>query len=285
MIEKLPFGRTGHDSTRTIFGGVALKQATQAEADRALDLLLEYGLNHIDTSPMYGNSEVLIKPWLARHRQDFFLATKTTERLYPKARDQIHRSLDRLGVDHVDLLQFHNLTDIVDWQNTMGPGGALEAVVEAREQGLTRFLGVSGHGLAAPRMHRWSLERFDLDAVLLPYNYLLMQNPDYAAAFDELVALCRQRNVAVQTMKSIGRRWWGDPPRRYVTWYEPLADPAAIDMALHWAMDRPDIFLMTVGDVGLLPAFLQAANRFLARPPAVDMEQLVARYKMKPLFV
>jgi aryl-alcohol dehydrogenase-like predicted oxidoreductase len=285
VIEKLAFGRTGHQSTRVIFGGVALKRATRAEVDRALDLLLEYGINHIDTSPMYGDSEMLIKPWMARHRHDFFLATKTTERLYQKARDQIHRSLERLGVDHVELLQFHNLTDIVDWQNTLGPGGALEAVIEAREQGLTRFIGVSGHGLDAPRMHRWSMEHFDFDSVLLPYNYLLMQNREYATAFEKLVTLCQERNVAVQTMKSIGRRWWGDQPRQHVTWYQPLTEQAAIDTALHWAMDRPGIFLMTVGDVKLLPKFLQAASRFQAGPSVVEMEELVAQYEMKPLFV
>lgn len=284
MIDRQPFGRTGHLSTRTIFGAVALRGATQAEADRTLELLLEYGVNHIDTAPMYGVSELRIGPWMERYRYHFFLATKTDQRLYQKARDQIHLSLERLRVDHADLLQLHNLTDIVDWENTMGPEGALKALVEAREQGLTSLLGVTGHGMVAPKMLKRSLERFDFDTILLPYNYLMMQNPEYSDDFESLLALCQEHNVAVQTMKAIGRGLWGDKPRTHVTWYEPLQDQTAIDKMVHWTLSRPGIFLNTAGDLQVLPKVLDAASRFQSAPSDEEMREVVFEQEMVPLF-
>ena len=210
MISKQPFGRTGHASTRVIFGAYALSKATQAEADGVLELLQEYGVNHIDTAPIYGNAEKRIGPWMEEHRGDFFLAAKTRNRAYQAAWDDLRRSLDRLRVDYVDLWQMHGLTNPQGWEKAMGPDGALEALVEARDNGLVRFLGVTGHGLKVPAMHLRSLERFDFDSVLLPYNHSLMLNPRYAADFEALVARCRERQVAVQTIKSIARRPWGE---------------------------------------------------------------------------
>jgi len=284
MIAKQPFGRTGHLSSRTIFGAAALGSVTQEEADRTLDLLLEYGVNHIDTAASYGNAEERIGPWMRRYRKHFFLATKTGERTYQKARDEIHRSLERLQVDQVDLLQLHNLVDPEEWEIAMGPGGALEAVVEAREQGLVRFIGVTGHGLTVARMHKRSLERSDFDSVLLPYSYVLMQNPQYAADFNDLMALCQQRNVAVQTIKSIVRRPWGPTPQNRHTWYEPLEDQEAIDKAVHWVLSRPGIFLNTVGDIHVLPKVLNAASRFRAAPSDEEMKAVMAGAQMAPLF-
>ena len=213
MIPKLVFGRTGHLSTRIIFGGAALGRVTQAEADRTLDVLLQYGINHIDVARNYGDAELRVGPWMKQHRKDFFLATKTQERTYAKAKEQIHESLERLQTDHVDLLQLHFLIDPAEWEVALGPGGALEAAVEAREQGLVRFIGVTGHEIVAPTTHLRSLTRFDFDTVLLPYNYLLMQNPRYAADFEVLAKLCAERNVPVQTIKGLARRLWGDGPR------------------------------------------------------------------------
>jgi aryl-alcohol dehydrogenase-like predicted oxidoreductase len=180
VISMQPFGRTGHGSTRVIFGSYAVSEATQAEADRVLELLLEYGVNHIDTARMYGNAGERIGPWLEKHRDRFFIATKTRSRTRRGARDDLRRSLDRLRVDHVDLWQMHGLTRPGGWDRAMGPGGALEAFLEARDKGLARFLGVTGHGFKAPAMHLRSLERFDFDTVLVPYNYSLMQKPRYA---------------------------------------------------------------------------------------------------------
>jgi aryl-alcohol dehydrogenase-like predicted oxidoreductase len=285
MIPKATFGRTGHQSTRTIFGAAALGDVTQAQADRTMELLLRYGVNHIDTAASYGDSEPRLGPWLERQQADFFLATKTGERTYQAAYDQIRRSLERLRVDRVDLIQLHNLVDPKEWETALGPGGALEAAVRAREEGLVRFIGVTGHGTTVAAMHRRSLERFDFDSVLLPYNYPMMQNRQYAADFEALVALSQERGVAVQTIKAITRAPWGDRPHTAATWYEPLRDPAAIDLAVHWVLGRPGLFLNTVGDIDVLPLVLDAAERFRERPSEEAMEELEKQQVMEPLFV
>jgi aryl-alcohol dehydrogenase-like predicted oxidoreductase len=285
MIATRPFGRTGHDSTCTIFGAAALSRVSQDEADRTLELLLQYGVNHIDTAASYGDSELRIGPWMSAHRQHFFLATKTGERTAQKARDQIHRSLERLRVDRVDLIQLHNLVDPQEWETALGPGGALEAAVEARDQGLVRFIGVTGHGVTVAAQHRRSLERFDFDSVLLPYSYVLMQNPQYAADFEALMAVCQARNVAVQTIKAIVRAPWGDRAHTRATWYEPLEDQADIDRAVHWVIGRPGVFLNTAGDIHVLPKVLDAASRFEARPTDDEMRAAAEQQEMAPLFV
>lgn len=285
MIATAPFGRTGHNSTRAIFGAAALSRVTQEEADRTLELLLQYGINHIDTAASYGDSELRIGPWMAEHRSRFFLATKTGERTYQQARDEIRRSLERLRVDSVDLIQLHNLVDPHEWEQALAPGGALEAAVEAREQGLVRFIGVTGHGVTVAAQHRRALERFPFDSVLLPYSYVLMYNPQYAADFEALATICCERGVALQTIKSITQAPWGERDRAYATWYAPLEDQADIDLAVHWVLGRPEAFLNTVGDITLLPRVLDAASRFSARPDDEAMERLVAQRHMEPLFV
>lgn len=286
MIPKMMFGRTGHESTRTLFGAAALGHVTQAEADATLEVLLRYGVNHIDTAYSYGEAEDRIGPWMAAHRKDFFLATKTGERTYQAARAQIRRSLERLRVDYVDLIQLHNLVDPAEWETAMGEEGALRAAIEAREEGLVRFIGVTGHGVTAPRMHLKSLERFDFDSVLLPCNYLMMKNPQYAADFEALLKVARERNVAVQTIKSLAVGPWGEKPRTRSTWYEPLEDQADIDRAVHWLLGaQPQVFLNTSGDIHLLPRILDAASRFREAPSDDEMEAMVARLGMQPLFV
>ncbi len=285
MIPTAPFGRTGHHSTRAIFGAAALSRVSQEEADRTLELLLQYGVNHIDTAASYGDSELRIGPWMREHRSRFFLATKTGERTYQRARDEIRRSLERLRVDSVDLIQLHNLVDPQEWEQALGPGGALEASIEARDQGLVRFIGVTGHGVTVAAQHRRALERFPFDSVLLPYSYILMQNPQYAADFEALAAVCRERGVAIQTIKSITQAPWGEREHVHATWYAPLEDQADIDLAVHWVLGRPEMFLNTVGDIYLLPKVLDAASRFQARPADEEMERLVAERHMAPLFV
>jgi aryl-alcohol dehydrogenase-like predicted oxidoreductase len=285
MIEKMAFGRTGHLSTRTIFGAAALGGVTQAEADRTMELLMERGVNHIDTAASYGDSELRLGPWMKRYRDQFFLATKTGERTYAAARDQFHRSLERLQTETVDLIQLHFLLDPEEWQIAMGPGGALEAVIEAREQGLVRYIGVTGHEIPIAERHMESLERFDFDSVLLPYNYPVMQNPTYARDFEKLVAVCRARNVAVQTIKGLARGPWGDKERTRACWYEPFEDQADIDRAVHWVLGRPGVFLNTAGDIHILPKILDAAERFERRPSDAEMERMIARTETVPLFV
>ena len=284
MIERRPFGRTGHLSTVTLFGAAALARASQDDADRALEVLLRYGVNHIDTAARYGDSELRIGPWMARHRNDFFLATKTGSRTAREAREDIYRSLERLRVDHVDLIQLHALWHPDDWDQTMAAGGALEAVVEAREQGLARFIGVTGHGWAIPVMHRRSLARFDFDSVLLPYNIFFHRDQRYRQTFEEVLAICRERNVAVQVIKSIARGPWAAAERTHTTWYQPLEAPADLDRAVHWALGIPGIFLNTAGDLALLPCFLDAASRFERRPTDAEMTGMLESARMTSLF-
>ena len=285
MIPTTPFGRTGHESTRIIFGAAALSRVSQADADRTMELVRRHGINHIDTAASYGEAEVRLGPWLAKHRDEFFVATKTGERTAAAAHDQIRRSLERLRIDQIDLIQLHNLVEPDEWETAMGPGGALEAVVAARDEGLVRFIGVTGHGVTIAAMHLRSLGRFPFDSVLLPYNYPMMQNPDYVADFEALAALCQQQNVAIQTIKAITRAPWGDRPATAATWYEPLRDQGSINLAVHWVLGRPGIFLNTVGDIELLPKVFEAAERFESRPSDEDMLDWSRQMDLVPLFV
>jgi aryl-alcohol dehydrogenase-like predicted oxidoreductase len=284
-IPTLAFGRTGHRSARTIFGAASLSQVTQEAADRTLEVLLRHGVNHIDTAASYGDAELRIRPWLNREPGRFFLATKTDARTKREARDELHRSLDRLGVDHVDLWQLHNLADPIEWDTALSPGGVIEAAVEARAEGLVRFIGVTGHGAQIAANHRRSLERFDFDSVLLPYNFVTMQLPYYAENFEALARTCAERNVAMQTIKSIALRPWLGREHTRTTWYEPLEDQADIDRAVWWVLGRPGIFLNTVGDIDVLPRVLDAAERFDKRPVDAEMSSMLERAKAEPLFV
>jgi aryl-alcohol dehydrogenase-like predicted oxidoreductase len=282
VIEKLPFGRTGHESTRTIFGAAALmsEQTTRADADRALALVLEHDLNHIDVAASYGDAEEWIAPWLAEHRDRFFLATKTGERERRGAHDGIRRSLERMGVDRIDLIQLHNLVDRGEWETALGPGGALEALVEARDEGLVGFIGVTGHGLDVCERHLQSLDEFAFDSVLFPYNYAQLQDERYADSVERLIAACEERGVAMQTIKSLskGRRRGDAEPG--AAWYEPVTDPAEIREVVAWTLARPGIFLNTVSDLDLLPHVLEAAHDPGAKPSDERMDEL----EMRPLF-
>ncbi len=284
MIPRIPFGRTGHMSSRTLFGAAALSSVTQDEADRTMALLMEHGVNHIDTAASYGDAELRLGPWLERERDRFFLATKTGERRYEPALAEIRRSLERLRVEQVDLIQLHNLVDEAEWKVAMGPGGALEAAIEAREEGLVRFIGVTGHGTEVAAMHLRSLQAFDFDSVLLPYSYSMMQNPQYAREFETLMDVCRQRNVAVQTIKAVVHRPYRDQERTHATWYKPLVDQQAIDREVHWVLGRPGMFLNTVGDINILPMVLDAAERFQQRPTDEEMQSAHRRLGIEPLF-
>jgi aryl-alcohol dehydrogenase-like predicted oxidoreductase len=285
MIPRMPFGATGQESSRVIFGAAALGSVTKADADRALDLLVSHGVNHIDVAASYGDAELRVATWLRRNPGMFFLATKTGERTYRGAREEIRRSLDRLGVDRIDSIQLHNLVDVIEWETALGPNGALEAAIEAREEGLVRFIGVTGHGLSVPEMHRRSLERFPFDSVLAPYNFVQMRDPRYAQTFEALAAVCVERRVALQTIKSLALRRWEGRPKTASTWYEPLRDQSDIDLGVHWVLGRPEAFLLTTGDVEVLPRLLDAAERFEQRPPDEAMAELVARRQLQPLFV
>ncbi|HEX3506890.1 MAG TPA: aldo/keto reductase [Candidatus Dormibacteraeota bacterium] len=285
-IARAGFGRTGHQSSRVIFGAAALGSVSQDIADRTLEVLMRHGINHIDVAASYGDAELRVKPWLRGAARDtFFLATKTGERKAAGAREELHRSLDRLGVDHVDLWQLHNLADPIEWDIALSPGGAVEAAAEAREQGLVKWIGVTGHGAQIAATHRRSIARFDFDSVLLPYNFVTMQSPYYAENFEALVAACAERGTAVQTIKSIALRPWEGRTHTRTTWYQPLEDQPDIDLAVWWVLGRPGVFLNTVGDVDLLPRVLDAAERFEQRPDDAAMQSLMQRAKAEALFV
>lgn len=285
MIETIPFGSTGHHSTRTLFGAAALGGMRQEKADQVLATAREFGLNHIDTAASYGDAELRLAPFLSRHRDEVFLATKTGERSYAGARDSIARSLERMGVEQVDMIQLHNLVDADEWETALGAGGALEACVEARERGQVRFIGVTGHGTRVAAMHRRSLERFAFDSVLLPYNYAMMSQPEYAADFEALYELCQQRGIAVQTIKSVARRrWQGNEGPRF-SWYEPLRDPEALERAVGYVLARPGLFLNTSSDATLLPLILDAAQRAVPAPSPSALSADIGKFAIEPLFV
>jgi predicted aldo/keto reductase-like oxidoreductase len=284
MIPRKAFGRTGHESSRTIFGAVALAGLSQDEVNRTLETLLKYGNNHIDTAADYGDSELQLGPWMNDHREKFFLATKTGKRTYQEAKDELHRSLERLKVDHVDLWQMHHLVNPEEWKAAMGSGGTLDAFIEAKEQGLTRFIGVTGHGLAAPRMHLRSLEVYPFDSVLLPYNFVMMKNPQYAADFQTLIDRCVKSKTAIQTIKAITKGPLDEKPKKYAVWYDPLETEDGIEHAVHWVLGNPNVFLNMAGDIRLLEKILAAAETFEGRPSDEIMEADLEKYGITSLF-
>ena len=287
MIERAPFGRTGHDSSRVIFGAAGVARADQETADRLLPLLLRHGVNHIDTAAAYGDAELRIAPWLAQHRETFFLATKTGARDGDGARESLEKSLTRMGVDHVDLIQLHNLVEDDEWETVHARGGALESLVQAREEGLVRFIGVTGHGLRIAGMHLRSLQRFDYDSVLLPYNFTLLQDAGYRADVETLLELCAERDVAVQTIKSIARRRWQAPRaqgEKRQSWYEPLTDPDAIARAVRFVLDRPRLFVDSSSAIDQLPHVLAAAEAAATPPTDEALAADVSAFDMAPLF-
>lgn len=284
QIDQLPFGRTGHLSTRLLLGAAAFSDVTQAEADATMDIAMAYGINHVDTAASYGAAEDRLGDWIKRNGRPFFLATKTGERSAAAAREEIHRSLDRLNVDHVDLIQLHHLVDPEEWETALGPGGALEAAIAARDEGLVRFIGITGHGWTVAASHRRALDRFDFDSVLLPYSYTMMQNEAYRADFEALYAACRARNVAIQAIKTMVHTPWDGAHQTRATWYRPLEDQAAIDTAVQWALGREGIFLNTVGDIHVLPRMLDAASRYAGPIADETMAAQVEAMAMRPLF-
>jgi len=285
MIERRPFGRTGHDSSRVIFGAAALGGMRQDKADQVLATVHAGGINHLDTAASYGESELRLAPFLAEHRQEVFLATKTGERTGDGARAELERSLTRLGVDHVDLIQLHNLVEPDELAVAHGSGGAVEALARARDEGLVRNIGVTGHGLRIADAHLLSLERFDFASVLLPYSHVLLRDPAYATSVERLLDLCAERNVAVQTIKAVARRRWEpDSSDRKFSWYQPLPAGGALDRAVAFVLANPQVFLNTSSDATLLEATIAAAQGTPAVPSRPDLDADVAAHDMTPLF-
>jgi len=255
------------------------------QADAILDLLLEYGINHIDTAAAYSDSEVRIGHWMREHRGHFFLATKTGDRTYKGARASLERSLERLKVDQIALIQLHNLVEEAEWQTTFGPQGALKALIEARAQDLVRFIGVTGHGSQVAAMHRRSLEQFAFDSVLFPYNFTMLAIDQYRTDVEALIKLCGERGIATQTIKSAARRRWQSDNERKFSWYEPLRERDALRRAVHFVLSRPGLFLNTSSDTTILDDILEAPSETPATLTRQAMEADVTHYAMEPLFV
>ncbi len=285
MLPLNAFGRTGHQSTRVIFGAAALGAMSQERADTVLDLIESSGINHIDTARSYGESELRLAPWLAGNRHRVFLATKTGERAGAAARTELEESLVRLGVDQVDLIQLHNLVEPEEWDTAFAPGGVVEALCTARDEGLCRFIGVTGHGVRIPSMHLRSLHAFDFDSVLFPYNFVLLERPDYRADVEALLELCAERGVAVQTIKAIARGRWSGSREGKFSWYEPLTDPEAIGRAVRHVLGNTQLFLNSSSDATLLPAILAAAQADdLAAPSPDELRADIESFGITSLF-
>ncbi len=285
MLPRARFGHTGHESTRVIFGAAALGGMSQERADTTLAAVEQWGINHIDTAASYGAAEDRLQPWLATHRDRVFLATKTGERNGTAARAELERSLERMGVDSVDLIQLHNLVEPDGWDTAFARGGAVEALARARDEGLARDIGVTGHGVPIAGMHLRSLERFDFASVLLPINFVMMDNPGYRRDVERLLDVCADRSVAVQTIKSIARGAWADGNTARFSWYDPLTDPEPIARAVRYVLSHPQMFLNTTSDARLLPMVIEAAAGDLSAPTVDEMRADLEAEGITPLFV
>jgi aryl-alcohol dehydrogenase-like predicted oxidoreductase len=283
-MEKRSFGRTGHMSSVAIFGAAALGTATQTQADEAMEKVISAGVNHIDVAPSYGDAEERLRPWLARERKRFFLGCKTAERSAARAEAELHRSLSRLGVDFFDLYQIHGITTLEELDQVTSPGGALETMKKAREQGLTRFIGITGHGVNAPSLFLEALRRFDFDSLLFPLNPIQYRNKVYRRDAEELVRQCHYRNIGTMVIKSIAKGPWGNRPQKYDTWYEPFTDRNVIQRHVDFVLSQDVTGLCTVGDTRLLPLVLDSCEHYTPMSRTEQERLIEAAAQYTPLF-
>jgi aryl-alcohol dehydrogenase-like predicted oxidoreductase len=262
-MERRRLGRIGHMSSVLMYGGAAIGDVTQDVADASIRQALDAGINHFDTAAAYGESEVRLGVWMSRIRGQIFLATKTGDRTATGAVDSIRRSLERLEVEYVDLIQLHAIGDVEDLDRATGSGGALEGALKARDEGLVRAIGITGHGMDAPATHLEALRRFPFDTVLTPCNYRLWIEDDFRRDLEALEEEIRAQDAGLMFIKAVARNLWRpEPKHRYDTWYEPLDQQATIDAAVAFALSRPTVSgLATVGDVRLLPLMIDAERR------------------------
>lgn len=283
-METRRFGRTGHMSTVAIFGAAAFSQVSQAEADRVMEMIIEAGVNHIDIAPSYGEAELRVGPWMPRERGRFFLGCKTMERTKEGAWKELRASLERLQIETFDLYQCHAITTMEELDAVTMKGGALEAFEEARSEGLTRFLGITGHGIDAPRIYLEALRRFDFDSVLFPLNFVQMANPTYREPAEELIATCKARDVGTMIIKAITKAPWGTREHTATTWYEPFEDGDQIQRAVNFSLSYDITGLCTVGDTRVLPLMLKACENFTRLSEAEKEAMIKSGEQYEPLF-
>jgi aryl-alcohol dehydrogenase-like predicted oxidoreductase len=283
-MEKRRLGKTGHNSTIAILGAVAFGQVSQEETDRAVETILQFGVNHIDVAPSYGEAELRLGPWMEKERERFFLGCKTMRRTREGALRELRESLTRLRTDYFDLYQIHAVTTEEELNQALGPGGAVEALLEAREKGLTRFLGITGHGGQAPSLFIQALERFDFDTVLFPINYIQYTDPEYRRLAELLLKTCRERDIGTMIIKSIARGAWGDRKQRYDTWYQPFDQLEKIQPAVNFALSRDISGVCTAGDIHLLPMMLKACEQYRKLSQEEQEKLIESGRKYSPLF-
>ena len=283
-METRRFGRTGHKSTVAIFGAAAFWEIEQKEADSVMEMVIEAGVNHIDVAPSYGQAELRVGPWMRTERGRFFLGCKTMERTKEGAWRELHESLERLQTDHFDLYQCHAVTTMEELDSLFIKGGAMEAMTQAREQGLTKFLGITGHGVDAPRIYLEALRRFDFDSVLFPLNYAQLALPDFRKHAEELIRVCRAKDVGTMIIKSITKGPWGEKKQTASTWYEPFDKMEEIQNAVNFVLSHEVTGICTAGDTHLLPMVLKACENF-TRISDIEREAMIERgAQLEPLF-
>jgi aryl-alcohol dehydrogenase-like predicted oxidoreductase len=283
-MEKRRFGRSGHMSTIAIFGAAALWEITQEEADKIMEMVIKAGVTHIDVAPSYGQAEERIGPWMPRERGRFFLGCKTMERTRQGAWDEMQRSLKKLQTERFDLYQLHAVTNMDELEECTMKGGALEAAVEARQQGLTSYIGITGHGVDSPRVFIEALKRFEFDSVLFPLNFVQMGNPEYRKYAEELIALCAQKDVGTMAIKTVTKGPWGDKEKTATTWYEPFDEQEEIQKAVDFALSYQVTGLCTAGDTRVLPMVLKACEDFTPLDAAERVEMIESGARYEPLF-
>lgn len=283
-METRRLGRTEHMSTIAIFGGAAFWQISQADADKAMEQVIEAGINHIDIAPSYGQAEERVGPWMPRERGRFFLGCKTGERTKDGAWNEMQRSLKRLQTESFDLYQCHAITTMEELDAVTMKGGALEAFEQARREGLTRYLGITGHGADAPKIYLEALRRFDFDSIMFPLNFVQMVNPEYRKYAEELIAACKAKDVGTMIIKTITKAPWGERSHTANTWYEPFEGQDQIQKAVNFALSYDVTGLCTAGDTRILPLVLRACENFTRLSPA-DLEAMIESGKQyEPLF-
>ena len=283
-MEKRRFGRTGHLSTVAIFGAAALWEIEQKDADKVMELVIEAGVNHIDVAPSYGQAEQRIGPWMPRERERFFLGCKTMERTKQGAWEEMQRSLNLLQTERFDLYQLHAITNQEELDACTMAGGALEALVEARQQGLTSHIGITGHGVDAPRLFIEALSRFNFDSVLFPLNFVQMSNPAFRKDVEALIALCNEKDVGTMIIKTITKGPWGEKEKTATTWYEPFDQMEEIQSSVNFALSYEVTGLCTAGDTNVLSLVLKACQNYSPLDQSQREAMLQSGQKFEPLF-